>query len=217
MSLKKPIAEICTGLFCFCRLNFSPMHESNSNYYDDESFNEENFQKLLPLRPTEFIDCRFTSIDFTQTHFSLSKFIECKFENCNFSNISLKNTVFRDPVFSKCKLIGLNFSETQALSSPSFVESVLDYSVFQSLGLLGSIFNYCSIKEADFYEANLSKADFSGSNLEGAVFNKANLAMADFRGASNYYIDLRNTNIKKAKFNLPEALSLLQAMDIILE
>lgn len=217
MSLKKPIAEIRSGLFCFWRSLLNPMRDSNSNYYDEESFDEVSIQKLLPLRSSEFVECTFTSIDFTQTNLTLSKFIGCKFTYCNLSNISLKNTLLRDCHFKSCKLIGLNFSETQGISTPVFIESVLDYSVFQSLSLVGSIYKNCSLKEVDFYEANLSKSDFSDSLLKGAVFNKANLSASDFRGAHEYSIDLRVTNVKKAKFNLPEALNLLYGLDIVLE
>jgi uncharacterized protein YjbI with pentapeptide repeats len=131
--------------------------------------------------------------------------------------MSVKNTLLRDCHFINCKVIGVNFSETQALSTPSFFESTLDYSVFQLLNLSGAIFKNCSMKEVDFYEANLTKAEFSGSLLLDAVFNRANLTSADFRGAQEYFIDLRVTIVKKAKFSIPEALNLLKALDIFLE
>ena len=188
-----------------------------SNSFDQENFDETSFQNILPLNGHEFIECTFSSIDFTQSNLSRSKFIECKFDNCNLSNISLKNTLLRDCQFNKSKLIGLNFAETQTLSSPTFTESLLDYSVFQSLSLVGVNFKNCSMKEVDFYETNLSKSLFTESFLAGTNFNKANLTQADFRGAYDYFIDLRVTNVKKAKFNLPEALSLLKSLDIILE
>lgn len=216
MSLKKPIAEIRSGLFCFWQLIYF-MQNSHQYYYDNKIFDEKSIKDLFPLKASEFIECEFHSIDFTQSNLSLSKFIECKFSNCNLSNVSLKNALLRDCEFIGSKLMGLNFAETQGLSTPKFSECSLDYSVFQSLNLSASLFRNCSLKETDFYEANLFKSDFSGSHLSGAVFNKANLATCDFRGAQEYFIDLRITNVKKAKFNLPEALGLLQALDIILE
>ena len=186
-------------------------------YFDGQTFEELSFQKILPLKGPEFIECIFRSIDFTQLNFTLFKFIECKFENCNFSNISVKNATFRDCHFLKSKLVGINFAEVATLSTPQFHECVLDYSVFQSLNLSNCQFKSCSMKEADFYECNLTKAVFTDSSLEAAVFNKANLSQADLRGAIHYSIDLKETNLKKAKFHLPEALSLLKSLDIILE
>jgi uncharacterized protein YjbI with pentapeptide repeats len=187
------------------------------NYYDEKIFNDETFNELLPYQTSEFINCSFEFIDFSSMNLSLSKFIECKFSNCNLSNVSLKNTSFRDIKFTDCKLIGLNWSETQVLSLVEFKNSILDFCIFQSLKLAGTKFINCSIKEADFYEATLTKAEFSESNLSQTSFNKANLAGADFIDATGYFIDPRVTNIKKAKFKLPEALSLLQSFEIVLE
>jgi fluoroquinolone resistance protein len=187
------------------------------NYYDEQNFDEAIFSKLLPLTPTEFINCSFIFIDFTKSNLTLCKFIECQFTSCNLSNVSLKNSVFRDTHFNLCKLMGLNWSETQTLTSPTFTESVLDYAIFQSLTLVEVSFKNCSMKEVDFYQANLSKANFTDAVLTQTTFNKANLTQADFRGSQDYFIDPRETNIKKAKFSMPEALALLQALEIILD
>ena len=73
------------------------------------------------------------------------------------------------------------------------------------------------MKEVDFYEANLSKADLSESLLTHATFNKTNLSGADLRGAKEYFIDPRLCNVKKAKFSMPEALTLLNSLEIVLE
>ena len=73
------------------------------------------------------------------------------------------------------------------------------------------------MKEVDFYEANLKKAYFNNSVLTQTIFNKANLTDADFRGARDYFINLRETNIKKAKFSMPEALALLYSLEIIID
>jgi hypothetical protein len=40
---------------------------------------------------------------------------------------------------------------------------------------------------------------------------------ADFREAFNYDIDFKFNKLAKAKFSIPEALSLLNSLDIILE
>jgi uncharacterized protein YjbI with pentapeptide repeats len=112
--------------------------------------------------------------------------------------------------------MGINWTEAKSLSSLSFNDSILDYAIFQSLSLKETPFINCSIKEADFYETDLKKSSFTGSILTHTTFNKANCTEADFRGAMDYTIDVRETNIKKAKFNLPEALTLLHSLDIIL-
>ena len=50
-----------------------------------------------------------------------------------------------------------------------------------------------------------------------SVFYRTNLTEANFRHAYNYAIDFRSNMLKKTKFSLPEATSLLGGLDIILE
>lgn len=71
--------------------------------------------------------------------------------------------------------------------------------------------------EVDFYEAKLMKSSFSGCTLKGASFNKANLTDVDFRNATEYFIDVRDSIVTGAKFNLPEALTLLSSLKITIE
>ena len=188
-----------------------------NDYYDELTFNQTTFSDLLPLRPSEFINCTFHAIDLSNQNFKNSKFLECHFIGCNLSNSTLSNVILRDTSFVSSKLLGINWAETHSLIGLDFRECVLDYGVFQGLKLVQINFKNCSLKDMDFYEANLSKANFSESILTGSTFNKANLSGADFRGAQEYYIDSRQTNIKKARFSLPEALGLLSAMEILIE
>ncbi len=75
----------------------------------------------------------------------------------------------------------------------------------------------CEAKEVDFTETDLSHSDLKGTDFEKSRFFKTNLAYADFKGARNYYIDARVNTLKQTKFSLPEALSLLNGLDIILD
>lgn len=187
------------------------------NYFEEKKFNNDLFSVLNPYGASEFVTCSFELVDFSEINLSLSKFIDCTFSKCNLSNTRIKNATFRDIKFSECKMLGINWSEAQLLSNPIFLDCILDFSVFQNLKLNGAIFKNCSIKEVDFYEANLSKAVFTDSNLSKTNFNKSNLSQADFRDAFDYFIDVKETNVKKAKFNLPEALNLLRGLEIDLD
>ena len=75
----------------------------------------------------------------------------------------------------------------------------------------------CEAKEADFTEADLSTGDFSNTDFEKSIFFHTNISGADFKGARNYYIDARVNIVKKAKFSLPEALALLDGLDVVIE
>ena len=78
-------------------------------------------------------------------------------------------------------------------------------------------FQGSKLSECDFNETLLSEANFKGCDLEGTLFHQCDLKGADFREAVHYSIDPQANLIKKAKFSIPDALSLLKGFDIALE
>lgn len=187
-----------------------------SKYFENSIFNAEDFS-FDSKESAEFVGCHFIGIDMSMLNFSRLKFLDCEFVECNLSNTSLKSASFRGCAFKKSKLIGLNWAEVATLASCSFSDCILDYSVFHSMNLKSFSFTDCKMMEVEFSEAQLVKSTITGCMLRGASFNKANLNEADLRGSTEYFIDVRYTNIKKAKFNMPEALTLLTSLDIVLE
>ena len=75
----------------------------------------------------------------------------------------------------------------------------------------------CAAVDVDFRECNLSNADFNGTDLSDSLFQGTNLTGANFKDAHNFQIDPANNILTKARFSLPEAMSLLYCMDIYLE
>ena len=73
------------------------------------------------------------------------------------------------------------------------------------------------VKECDFIDANLENAAFCGCDLEGSQFSHTTLTNADFTSAKNYRIDPRTNQLAAAKFSLPEAIALLEMMEITVE
>lgn len=168
-------------------------------------------------RSAEFVGCQFIGIDFSEFNFSKLKFLDCSFFECNLSNVSLKSGVFRGVSFKKSKLIGLNWTETTTLANCTYSDCLMDYGIFQSMSLKNFSFIGCKMMEVEFSDCQLVKASITGCMLRGSSFNKANLNEADLRGSTEYLIDVRYTNIKKAKFSMPEALTLLSSLNIVLE
>lgn len=75
----------------------------------------------------------------------------------------------------------------------------------------------CEAIEVDFTEADLNHGDFQYTDFEKSIFFKTNLSCTNFQQAKNYLIDVRNNTLKKARFSLPEALSLLFSLDIVID
>lgn len=188
------------------------------NYLEDKTFSKELPKDLKNnLSNTEFIDCVFEGINLSDMAIKGSKFIDCTFQQCNCSNSSFTNSSFRNSNFIDSKLVGINWSSTQTLVELKFENSLMDYSVFQDMKLSSAIFKNCSLKEVDFSQSDLSKASFSGSNLRHSSFTGADLSQANLTHAAEYSIDPNFTQIKKAKFSMPEAITLLKALDVIIE
>ena len=82
---------------------------------------------------------------------------------------------------------------------------------------MGTEFAKSIVRECSFADADLTSASFKECDLTRTVFNSTILDKADFSRASNYQIDIRSNRLNKAKFTLPEAIALLEMLDIEIE
>ena len=167
----------------------------------------------------EFRECEFAHGAFQEATLRACTFVECVFRECDLSLARLPHCHFTAVRFEKCKAIGVNWAESRwpekRIWTPlEFRACVLDHSTFLGLDLKGVRFEECSAKDVDFREADLSESTFRGTDLEGSLFAETNLSGADLRGAVNYLIASGSNKLKGARFSLPEAMSLLAAMDI---
>lgn len=170
------------------------------------------------VRSKEFEDCRFVRCRFVECGFNECSFMECRFEGCLFSNVQIPGCSVIDTGFVECKLVGVDWTEGAKLNlrGIQFSGCSLEFCVFSGLKLKGLKMLRCECKEADFRETDLTDGDFGGTNFEKSVFSRTNLTNANFAGARNYWIDPRDNVVKKAKFSLPEAVSLLRIFEVVI-
>jgi len=169
----------------------------------------------------EFEDCTFERCDFSETIFKKCRFLNCTFTHCDLSLIKIKYSSFVNTVFKHSKIIGVNWSEAlykeKDLYSPvKFFNCVISHSTFIGLKLQKIHIKECVAKDVDFRDSDLSGSDMSHSDFSDSLFVKTLLGKSDFTGSTNYNINATLNDIKKAKFSLPEAVSLLYGLDIIL-
>lgn len=175
------------------------------------------------LAEIEFEDCTFTRCRFVNCTFRRCRFSECRFQDCDLSNSTLPNATFRDCRFDACKLVGLDWTVTGGVGAVSlplsltFNDCVLDLSSFFGMTASALVLVRCHAHEVDFREADLRRAEFRNSDLLGSVFAQTKLDGADFTGAINYAINPTANSIRRARFSLPEAASLLRGFDIVLD
>jgi fluoroquinolone resistance protein len=190
--------------------------EEHSFYYG------EKFAALV-LPPTrlasiEFLDCEFFRCRLPEWTFSACSFTRCRFVECDLSLAKVTNSTFVQVEFQKTKLLGIDWTQANpTLFAVSYDECALDYGSFLSLNLEKARLTRCTAREADFSEANLSDADCRGTDFTLARFLHTNLGKANFVDAANYSIDPMMNRVNQARFSLPEAIALLQALDIVIE
>ncbi len=173
------------------------------------------------IEAKEFYDCAFVECSLAEIVFQQCRLVDCVFKHCDLSLMRVLDSSFTNTQFQDCKLIGIDWAETawpkgRFLAPVSFSKCVLNHSTFIGLSLPELKLFECIAHEVDFREADLSQADFSHTDLSGSLFINTNLSRADFSRARNYTINAGLNTLKKTKFSLPEAMSLLHSLDIVL-
>ncbi|MEN8614155.1 pentapeptide repeat-containing protein [Dehalogenimonas sp. THU2] len=165
----------------------------------------------------EFDECEFIRCSFVDCKFESCKFLSCRLVECVISAIKPVNCRFREVKFLKSKVIGFDWTKAIVIEDLEFDGCQINYSNFRLLKLPGIKIIDCEAKEVDFIETDLTNGVFKKTDLENSQFFKTNLTGADFSSARNYSIDVRNNILKKTRFSMPEALALLDGLDIIIE
>ncbi|MDD5065315.1 MAG: pentapeptide repeat-containing protein [Phycisphaerae bacterium] len=193
------------------------MNIESKQEYRDVVFNKENLSNL-DIKKSYFYSCEFVNCNISGSNLSDSRFVGCIFKYSDLSNAILLNTVFREVEFISCKLIGLDFSDCiKMLLEMTFKSCDLSYCLFTDMNLRRMRFDECRFFQAEFNSCNLSDSSFDESMLAECKFADCNLTNSDFRFAHKYFLDPRNNILKKAKFRLPDVLSLLSPYDIIID
>lgn len=192
---------------------------TETEYYD-EKFNDLRFANET-LTSVRFYDCEFTDCVLSETAFTDCKFSGCSFVRCDLNGIKIVDSDFSHSSFAQSKAVGINWSEGEwpRISVPAllkFEECTLNHSTFMGLDLPQSVFRNCLARDVDFREAKLNRADLRSTDFSESLFGDTDLRGADLSHAANYRIDPSQNRISQATFMLPEALSLLHNMDIIL-
>lgn len=188
--------------------------------YEGEAFKDLNYSGK-PIKGVTFVGCTFTQCVFREAAFSVCKFNQCTFEACDLSMMKVKGCSFVETKFEGSKVMGVNWMEaawdtTGFLRALSFEDCTINFSTFFGLHLKEIVIKGCNALEVDFSETDMTKADCRNTDFARSRFKQTNLTEADFVEARNYSIDARINTLKKTRFSLPEAESLLHSLDIIL-
>lgn len=95
-----------------------------------------------------------------------------------------------------------------------FHRCIINDSSFLGLFLKEIVILESKAHDVDFRGTDCHQADFSYTDFKGSLFVNTNLTEANFEEAINYNINVFSNVIKKAKFTLPDAINLLQGLEI---
>jgi uncharacterized protein YjbI with pentapeptide repeats len=196
-----------------------PDHMSifNSLEFEGQTFRKQSLNKVI-FTSRIFLECEFEHCDINETDFSNSRFSECKFLQSRISMASLKSCKMQDVSFSESKIVGVDFSECDPLLlSMAFDRCSIQSANFSQMNLRGIGFLKSIVKECRFIETELTAASFKGCDLSGTIFHNTILTEADLTDACNYRIDPMTNKLRKARFSLPEAVTLLEMLQIEIE
>jgi uncharacterized protein YjbI with pentapeptide repeats len=193
-------------------------HQWTDSEYTGRKFEHLNLAGA-ELRNKQFYDCEFLHCNFTESQLLACKFDACHFANCNLSTAKIKGTSFQEVAFKNCKLVGIDWTTARwpnvALTGMiGFEECILDGSSFFGLYLQELKLEACHAHDVDFAEADCEYASLIQTDFTNSRFHHTKLSKADFTDALNYSIDIHTNSIAGAKFNLPEAVSLLAGLGI---
>jgi fluoroquinolone resistance protein len=196
-------------------------------FESQKEFNSEEF-KNLDCKNDQIVGCEFYACSFIKCLLQEAVIEDCTFQDCvwrhcDSSLITLRGCTFKNTRFEDSKLIGVSWVDTNlaqtkyAFAKPiDFVKCILNHSIFMGLNLTHSQITRCIAREVSFEETDLSHANCTYTDFSGSRFLHTNLTQADFTGATNYVISSNLNTLKRTRFSLPEALSLLYNLDIIL-
>lgn len=171
--------------------------------------------KGAALAGKHFEGCTFLDCHLAEADFQHARLLHCTFKRCDLSNAKFKGATLRELVCEDSKLLGLDFSRATAASHLHLVNCVLSYANFAQHDLRKAKLDGSIFREADFGGANLSQASCVGADFSGARFASTNLSKADLRQARGYAIDPASCNVKGMRASMPEALSILAVLGVV--
>lgn len=188
---------------------------SETDTYEHMTFDQVDC--VEDIEDVAFYKCTFVNSNFQSRRLIDCSFDDCEFIRCNLSVIEIHSSVFTGVTFSDCKMVGVNWAGTGGFLSAVFEGCIMHNNVFVDMNLSKYRFTSCMLSESTFSNTKLRYSVFDDCDLSRCQFHQADLTGADFSTSCNYYMNAEVNTLSKTIFSLPEAVSLLGNLDIVLK
>jgi fluoroquinolone resistance protein len=187
---------------------------TSDSEYDNQNFVNISLRQSIISR-IEFQSCTFEKCDLAHSTLTECRFLDCTFQGCDLSLMKPNGSSFTNCTFKTCKLVGINWLEASKQFSVDFDDCIINLSSFFGINLKRRKITNCIAHEVDFTESNMTECDCNMTDFNKSIFSRTNLTKANLKEAINYSIDFRSNTLTKTKFSLPDAMSLLDFLDIV--
>ncbi|WP_320171021.1 pentapeptide repeat-containing protein [Maridesulfovibrio sp.] len=192
------------------------MDINNSGSYEDVLFQNIAMEERT-LKEVSFYRCKFQQADFQYAEFRECEFQECVFDDCNLALAVFNSTKVIDSEFNGSKLLGINWGNLGPVIIARFYNCLMDRCSFSGMNLTKVGFEDCSLRDASFADCKLARIKFDNCDFSGCQFHQTDMSRADFSTSRNYFMNAETNKLTKTCFSLPEAVSLLANLDIVLK
>lgn len=193
----------------------------SEQYYENHKFEGLTLENEL-LERYEFIDCTFVGCTVEHCKLLNCVFSDCKFEKCSVANIEVKDSRMVFSEFVSCNLVGIDWLTLLpdgkfAIPISKLQSCHLKYNTFTEVKFNKFDFSGTEIVRSMFAKCELGGSNFRRCKLNETEFFQCDIRKADFREASGYQIDIMTNKMKAAKFSYPDAICLLDGLELEIE
>jgi fluoroquinolone resistance protein len=175
--------------------------------FDDETFDGFDLARA-DLSDKVFAGCRFRNVKLPESRWRRARLEGCVLEGCDLTRLAPAELALRGVQFTRCKMMGIDWTSVGAYPDLSFADCNLDYCSFTSVRVRKIPFVRCSLVEANFVDADLTEARFDTCRLTGARFERCDLRKASFTGSQDLLLDPATNQVRGASIPFESALLL---------
>jgi uncharacterized protein YjbI with pentapeptide repeats len=179
--------------------------------FEDETFTGIELTQAT-LAGHEFVRCRFEKLVLQESNWQGVRLDDCEFDGCDLTRMQPKKMAARGVAFTRCRLMGVDWSGLAPNPSFVFEECNLQYASFVEVNLTSTPFRRCRMVETNFFDARLVEAVFQECEMAGARFEQCDLRGADLADSRGLILDPSKNTVTGCRVSVETAVVVAAAL-----